>query len=64
MDQVMTEQVEVLRNQMASIEELPSDPGYGQSIAAHPSHPAAIKRGLYRGPAVGPPHPGPQDVPM
>jgi ATP-dependent 26S proteasome regulatory subunit len=61
MDGVMREQVEVLREQMASIEELPSDPGYGeQMIPAGPMH-----RGPY-GRRFGPIQhgPGPGEVPM
>jgi AAA+ superfamily predicted ATPase len=37
MDGVMLEQVEVLRGHMASVAELPSDPGYGTHLA--PPHP-------------------------
>lgn len=59
MDRVMAEQVAVLREQMASIEDLPSDPGYAiqDGPAMHPAHV------YHRGPGPMLHMPGPQDIP-
>lgn len=45
MDAVVAEQVEVLRSQMTSIVELPSNPGYGPHFAPHVEH---VRRGIAR----------------
>ena len=60
MDRAMAEQVEVLREQIESIEELPSDPGYSEQFGGFPP-----QRGPMRGGRpYAPPHPGPQDIPL
>jgi AAA+ superfamily predicted ATPase len=62
MDTVMAEQVEVLREQMASIQELPSDPGYAQQMGRPPPYHGPVRRGLPSHMVQHPP--GPQDVPL
>lgn len=59
MNVIMAEQVPVLHDQMASMIELPSDPGYdmqGAFAGRGPRH-----RGSFGG---GPHHPGPGDIPL
>jgi ATPase family associated with various cellular activities (AAA) len=61
MDVIMSEQVPVLHNQMASIVELPSDPGYSMQGQMH----GGMHGGMHhhRG-GWGVHHPGPGDIPL